>query len=73
MVHVVAIPWLGRAAVAATVMRNAAIAFFCQEDHLRFPAVGVQWPTVAEYNWLAILRGTSKNYLSHGMMSAHQT
>ena len=47
-VHVVAVPGLARAAVAAAVVRDAAVAVRRQEDHLVFPGVGAQRPAVAE-------------------------
>jgi hypothetical protein len=53
VVHVVAVPRLARAAVAAAVVGDAAVALAGEEDHLRFPAVRVQRPTVAEHDGLA--------------------
>ena len=52
-VHLVAVPGLARAAMTATVMRDAAIAIGCQEEHLRLPAIGAQRPAVAEHDGLS--------------------
>jgi hypothetical protein len=34
--------------MAATVMGNASIAIGCQKEHLRLPAIGIEWPAVTE-------------------------
>ena len=47
-VHVVAVPGLARAAVAAAVMRDAAVAARGQKEHLVFEGVRAQRPAVAE-------------------------
>jgi len=47
-VHVVAVPWLARTAVAATIVGDAAIAVERQVDHLVFPRIGVERPAMAE-------------------------
>ena len=47
-VHVVAVPGLARAAVAAAVVGDAAVAVRRQEEHLVLPGVGAQRPAVAE-------------------------
>ena len=47
-VHVVAVPGLARAAVAAAVVGDAAVAAGGQEQHLVFPGVGAERPAVAE-------------------------
>jgi len=47
-VHFISIPRLARAAVAAAIMRDAAIAIRGQEKHLRFPGIRAQRPAVAE-------------------------
>ena len=52
-VHVVAIPGLTRATVAAPVVRDAAIAIGGQEEHLCFPGVRAERPAVAEYDRLS--------------------
>ncbi|MNT16126.1 hypothetical protein D3C72_1512150 [compost metagenome] len=54
-IHVIALPWLARQAVAAAVMRDHAVAVAGQEHHLRIPAVRVQWPAVAEGHHGAVL------------------
>src|ERR1039457_6172493 len=51
--HVVASPGLAGAAMATTVMGDRAIAVGCQEDHLGLPAIGIQWPAVAEHDGLS--------------------
>src|ERR1039458_1064431 len=52
-IHVVAGPGLARAAVAATVMGNRAIAMRSQEQHLTFPAIRAERPAVAEHHRLS--------------------
>ena len=52
MIHVVAVAGLGRAAVAAPVMGDDAIAVVQEEQHLRVPVVGRQRPAVAEHDRL---------------------
>ena len=47
-VHVVAVPGLAGAAMAAAVMGDAAVAVRGQEEHLRLPGVGCERPAVAE-------------------------
>src|SRR5439155_228597 len=47
-VHVVTAPRLARAAVAATVVRDAAVTARREEDHLVLPCVGRERPAVAE-------------------------
>jgi hypothetical protein len=49
-VHLVAVPGLTGAAVAAAVVSDAAQAVGRQREHLRFPAVRVQRPSVAEHH-----------------------
>src|SRR5690606_16386805 len=56
VVHVVAVPGLAGAAVAAAVVGDHAIAVGGEEQHLRFPAVRVQRPAVAEGDHRAVLR-----------------
>ena len=53
MIHVVAVAGLGRAAVAAAVMGDDAIAVIEEEQHLRVPVVGRQRPAMAEHDGLA--------------------
>ncbi|KAG0900219.1 hypothetical protein G6F32_017344 [Rhizopus arrhizus] len=43
-IHVVAVPGLAGAAVAAAVVRNHAIAALPHEQHLRVPGIGGQRP-----------------------------
>ena len=47
-VHLVAVPRLARSAVAAAVVRDAAVAVRGEEHHLVFPGVGAERPAVAE-------------------------
>lgn len=51
-VHVVAVPGLGRTPVAAPVVGDDAIAFAGEEEHLVFPVVRAQRPSVAEHDGL---------------------
>ena len=52
MVHVMAAIGLGRAAMAAPVMGNDAIALAAEEHHLRIPVVRRQRPAMAEHDGL---------------------
>ena len=52
-VHVVAVPRLAGAAVAAAVVGDAAVAVGGQEEHLVVPGVGVERPAVAEDDGLS--------------------
>ena len=52
MVHVVAVAGLGRAAVAAPVVRDDPEALAEEEQHLRVPVVRGQRPAVAEHDRL---------------------
>jgi hypothetical protein len=52
MIHVMTVAGLGRAAVTAPVMGDNAIAAVEEEQHLRIPVVGRQWPTVTEHDGL---------------------
>src|ERR1700733_2472530 len=54
MVHVMAVASLGRAPVAAPVMRDHTIALIEEEQHLRIPIVCRKWPAVTKHNWLAL-------------------
>jgi hypothetical protein len=54
MIHVVAVGDLRRAAMAPAIMGNDAIAVSDEEQHLRVPIVGRQWPAVAEHDGLAL-------------------
>lgn len=47
-VHIVAIPSLSGAAVAAPIMCNHTVALIGQKDHLILPVITAQWPTVRE-------------------------
>jgi hypothetical protein len=51
--HVVAVPGLAGAAVAAAVMGDAAVALSGQEDHLVFEGVRAERPAVAEHHRLS--------------------
>ncbi|KAG0750989.1 hypothetical protein G6F24_014745 [Rhizopus arrhizus] len=52
-IHVVAVPGLAGAAVAAAVVRNHAIAALPHEQHLRVPGIGGQRPAVGEHDRLS--------------------
>src|SRR5664280_1567619 len=47
-IHVIAITRLGRTAVAATIMGDAAAVVGRQEHHLAFPGIGAERPAVTE-------------------------
>ena len=53
MVHVVAVPGLARATVAATVVRYDAIALLAEEEHLCIPGVGGKGPAMREGDGLS--------------------
>src|SRR5260370_9800059 len=53
-IEIIAVPWLARAAVAAPVMRDAAIAARGQEKHLVLECVGAQRPAMAEDDGLTL-------------------
>src|SRR5690606_3123649 len=55
MIHVVAVPGLAGASVAPAVVRDDAVALVGQKDHLRFPAVRAERPSVAEGDDRAVL------------------
>src|ERR1700688_1574096 len=52
-VHLVAIPSLGGAAVAAAVMRDDSMTVLAEKQHLPVPVVGAERPAVAEHDWLS--------------------
>jgi len=52
-VHVVSAPWLTRSPMTATVMGNAPKTVGAQKQHLRFPTIGIEGPTVAEHHRLS--------------------
>ena len=52
VIHVVAVPDLARAAVAAPVMRDDAETVVHEEQHLRVPIVGRKRPAMAEHDRL---------------------
>ncbi|MNS14787.1 hypothetical protein D3C72_464110 [compost metagenome] len=52
MVHVVARPRLAGTTMTATVVGDDPVTLVGEEDHLRFPAVGIQRPAVTEDNRL---------------------
>src|SRR5207302_8854927 len=54
VIHVMAMAGLSRPAVAASVMSYDAIAVVEEEQHLRVPVVGRQWPTMAEHDRLTL-------------------
>src|SRR4029077_19755725 len=51
-IHVVAVPGLGRSAMAAAVMRDAAKPALAEVEHLRIPIIRAQRPAMAEHNRL---------------------
>jgi hypothetical protein len=53
-VHVVADPGLAGAAMAAAVMRDAAIPARGEEEHLVFEGIGGEGPAMAEYHRLPV-------------------
>jgi hypothetical protein len=53
VVHVVAIPRLAGAAVAAAVVGDDAITLLAEEEHLRVPGVGGEGPAVGESDGLS--------------------
>jgi hypothetical protein len=53
-VHVVALPRLARATVAASIMRDAAVAVRSEEEHLVLEGVGAKRPAVAEHDRLSL-------------------
>src|SRR5438094_7059762 len=52
-VHIVAVPWLTRASVTASVVRDATIPVRSQEEHLIFESIRRERPAVAKDNRLA--------------------
>ena len=56
VIHVVAVPNLAGAAVAAAIMRDDAEALVHEEHHLRIPVVGTERPTVMEMDDLGVAR-----------------
>ena len=52
VIHVMAVAGLGGSAVAAAVMGDDAIAVIEEEQHLRVPVIGRQWPAMAEHDRL---------------------
>jgi len=50
--HFVAVPWLAGAAMAATVVRDAAEAAVGKKEHLVLPSVRGEWPAVTENHGL---------------------
>ena len=54
VIHVVAVGGLARAAVAAPVVGDDAIAALEKEHHLRVPVVGRQRPAMAEHDGLTL-------------------
>ena len=53
-VHIVAVPGLAGAAMAAAVMRDAAVSAMRQKHHLVFPCIGAERPAVAEDHGLPV-------------------
>src|SRR5262245_22598254 len=56
VVHVVALAYLARTAVAAPVVGDDAEALSDEEQQLRVPVVGTQRPAMMEHDWLRVLR-----------------
>jgi hypothetical protein len=55
VIHVVTVADLARPSVPAAVMRDDAIPFVQQVEHLRIPVVAAQRPSVMEHDRLSIL------------------
>ena len=53
VIHIVAAPSLARSFMPATVVGNDPKAVVVEEQHLRIPIVGAQWPAMAKYDRLA--------------------
>jgi hypothetical protein len=53
-VHLVAVPRLAGAAIAAPVVSDDAIAELAQKQHLRVPCVRSQRPAMRERDWLSL-------------------
>jgi hypothetical protein len=53
VIHVMAVTGLTGPAVAAPIMGYDAIAVLEEEQHLRVPVIGAQWPAVREHDWLS--------------------
>ena len=51
-IHLVAVPGLAGTAMAAAVMRDAAVTAVGQEHHLIFPGIRAKGPAMAEYDGL---------------------
>src|SRR5207253_101720 len=75
-VHIVAMPGLARAAMAAAVMGDTAVAAGGQKEHLVLKGVCAQWPAVAEDDGLSTapvlvvdLRAVLGSDRGHGMVS----
>src|SRR3546814_3862758 len=58
-IHLVAVPGLAGAAVAAAIMANGAIALGGEGHHLRLPGIGTEGPAVAEHHRLRSEEHTS--------------
>jgi hypothetical protein len=54
VIHVVTVGHLSRPAMASAVMRYDAIAMVEEEQHLRIPVVGRQWPAMTEHDRLTL-------------------
>ncbi len=62
VIHIVAVGDLGRAAMAAPIMGDDAIAVIEKEQHLRVPVVGRQRPTMTEHDGLTLAPVFVKNF-----------
>src|SRR3989442_280907 len=76
MIHVMAATGLGGTAMSAPVVGYDAIAVLEEEQHLRVPIVGRQWPAVAKHDGLAFapvlvvdLRAVFRRDRRHGLLS----
>ncbi|MNV36412.1 hypothetical protein D3C71_1278870 [compost metagenome] len=56
VIHVIAVPRLAGTTVATTIVCDHAVTVVGQEHHLRFPAVRIQRPAVAEGHHRPVLR-----------------
>src|ERR1700739_4388798 len=53
VIHVMAAAGLSGAAMTTPVVGYDAIAVLEEEQHLRVPVIGAQWPAVREHDWLS--------------------
>src|SRR5262245_53474535 len=56
VIHVVTVAHLRRAAMAAPIVSDDAVALLQEEEHLGVPVVRAEGPSVVKDNWLGIAR-----------------